>query len=181
MTRYGLSILSNQPLASHVDNGDCGVLWFGKKMIKRIAAILGIGVACGCQHAPPATVINAGQTLTGVVIRKDWTKSTESWNAGGSEYYVLDVEGAALPPGGQSAKEGIILRPSDSVPFERFANFVGRRVTCRGDFVAGEPYIPPKDSVDQMPASLDPITGKTEHPIVGAGFRVRDIKPVGEK
>ena len=150
--------------------------------MKSITAVLLVAVACGCQRNPPVAHTTALETLTGVVIRKDWSKSLESWNAGGSEYYVLKIEGSALPPGTQTAKEGVTLLPSDTVPFGHFTNFVGRLVTCRGQFVAGEPYIPPEDSVEQMPLpSENLITGKTEYPIVGAGFKVHVIEPVERK
>lgn len=125
-----------------------------------------------------ATVLD---TLTGVVIRKGWTKSMESWDAGGSEYYVLKVEDAGLPADKRSAGEGVILRPSEAIPFEHFTNFVGQTVTCRGVFVAGKPYIPPEDSEEQMPnPSRNPVTGEMEYPIVGSGFKVQFID-VAEK
>ncbi len=154
----------------------CSTFSFGEKIMKKIAAIVAVAVVCGC-HAIPPVAHSGEQTLTGVIIRKDWSKSTESWNAGGSEYYVLKVDIAALPPGMQTAKEGVILRPSDRVSLEQFANFVGRRVNCRGQFVSGERYVPPKDSVEQMPGpSVNPITGEEEYPVVGAGFQVRLIE-----
>jgi hypothetical protein len=150
-------------------------------MMKRIAMVIAVAVVCGC-HATPPAVHHTEQTLTGVVIRKDWSKSLESWSAGGSEYYVLKVEESALHPGTQTADEGVILRPSRAVPFGDFTNFIGRRVTCRGQFVAGERYIPPKDSVEQMPGpSVNPITGEAEYPVVGAGFKVHAIEPIEKK
>lgn len=149
--------------------------------MKKTAIVIAIAIVCGC-HATPPLAHPTEQTLTGVIIRKDWSKSMESWNAGGSEYYVLKIEGSALPSDTQTAKEGVILRPSDTVPFEHFTNFVGRRVTCRGQFVAGERYIPPKDSVEQMLGpSVNPITGKAEYPVVGAGFKVHAIESIERK
>lgn len=149
--------------------------------MKRIAMVIAVVVACGC-HSTPPSAHPTEQTLAGVVIRKDWSKSLESWNAGGSEYYVLKVEGSELPSGTQTAKEGVILRPSETVPFDHFTNFVGRRVTCRGQFVAGERYIPPKDTVEQIPGpSVNPITGETEYPIVGAGFKVHVIESMEKR
>lgn len=147
--------------------------------MKHITAVLLVAVACGCQRTPSVARATESETLTGVVIRKNWTKSAESWNAGGSEYFVLKVENSLLPPGRPTAKEGVILRPSNTVPFEHFTNFVGRLVTCRGVFVAGEPRMPPEDSTEQMPLpSEKPITGKTEYPMAGVGFRVHVIEPV---
>lgn len=149
--------------------------------MKRITMVIAVTMVCGCHQTPPAAHPTE-QTLTGIVIRKDWSKSLESWNAGGSEYYVLKVETSVLPPGTQTADEGVILRPSRAVAFGDFTNFIGRRVACRGEFVAGERYIPPKDSVEQMPGpSVNPVTGEAEYPVVGAGFKVHAIEGIEKK
>ena len=104
----------------------------------------------------------------------------ESWNAGGSEYYVLKVEDGVLPSGRRTAKEGVILRPSKAIPLDHLARFVGQTVTCQGQFVDGKPYIPPKGSVEQMPSSApNPFTGKVDHPIRGSGFKVYVIAVEG--
>jgi hypothetical protein len=135
-------------------------------MIKGWIVLL-IAIACGCQTHRAAVPDTELKNLTGVVIRKEWTKSMESWNAGGSEYYVLN---------------GVILRPTRAVPFEQFANFDGLAVTCQGKFVAGKPYIPSKDSVEQMPSpSRNPFTGEIDYPIRGSGFEVHAIIPVAKK
>ncbi len=134
------------------------------------------GVLCsspGCSR----TNKTAGRTeeatwveLQGTVIRKPWTKSFESWNAGGSEYYVLDVGDARIQR--RSAKEGVILRPTDAVPFQAFEKIKGKRVTMRGPFVEGEPFIPPEDSLEQHPTSGDP-----DEPVLrGSGSEVHEIK-----
>ena len=121
-------------------------------------------------------------TLNGVVIRKEWTKSMESWNAGGSEYYVLKVEDANLPSDKRTAKEGVILRPSKAIPFEHFTNFVGQTIKCKGEFVAGTPSIPPKNNVMQTPNPVrNPFTGELDHLIRGSGFKVYVIAPVDKK
>lgn len=96
---------------------------------------------------------------------------------------VLRAEGGRLrgPPDQQSAGEGVILRPSATVPFGKLADFVGKAVTCRGEFVVGEPYTPPKDGVEQVPELPDPATGETKPPTRGLGFRVHAIESVHEK
>ena len=118
-------------------------------------------------------VIRSLQTvLHGTVIRKGWTKTGESWNAGGSEYYVLDVGEAQIDQ--KTAKEGVILRPTDAVPFQVFEKLKGRRVAVRGRFVEGVPFVPPVDSMDQYPVRLDPTV-----PILrGSGFEVYEIDPL---
>ena len=121
------------------------------------------------------------ESLTGVLIRKGWTKSRESWNAGGSEYYVLKVERSALPSDKRTTKEGVILRPSKAIPFEHFTNFIGQSVICKGEFVTGKPYIPPADSAEQVPSPVENLLGEVEHPIRGSGFKVYNIDLIEEK
>lgn len=138
------------------------------------------GLATAAPGATPTTpttpATSAPQTLTGVVIRKEWTKSQESWNAGGSEYYVLKVDGDALPPAWRNAREGVILRPSRRVPFARFADVVGKRVRCRGRFVAGVAQVNPQDAMEQRPTSIpNPVAGQRDAPVRGSGFRVDAI------
>jgi hypothetical protein len=135
------------------------------------------GLATAAPGATPATpATSAPQTLTGVVIRKEWTKSHESWNAGGSEYYVLKVDGDALPPAWRNALEGVILRPSKRVPFARFADVVGKRVRCRGRFVTGVAEVVAENAMEQRPTSIpNPVAGQRDAPVRGSGFRVDAI------
>ncbi len=150
--------------------------------MKDIPVVLAVILVCGCHTRPSANHTTALDTLTGVVIRKDWAKSMESWNAGGSEYYVLKIEDPALTSNKRTAREGVILHPSKAIPFQHFTNFVGQTVTCQGEFVTGKPYIPPKDSVEQMPSpTQNPFTGEMEYPIRGGGFKVYAIDPVTKR
>ncbi|MBK4729468.1 hypothetical protein JJD41_06260 [Oxynema sp. CENA135] len=111
-------------------------------------------------------------TLTGVVIRKEWSQSAESWMAGGSEYYVLDVGDAEIEE--RTAAEGTILRGSDEVEWESFEDFVGMEVVVEGEFVAPQPYVP-SSPMENYPTGMD---GK---PLPrGGGFKVYSIAPVGD-
>ena len=121
------------------------------------------------------------KSLTGVVIRKGWTKSRESWEAGGSEYYVLKIEDFALPSEKQTAKGSVILRESKAFPFERFTNFVGQSVTCKGELVAGKPYIP-FDPREQVPSRVANPRGEPDPPpLRGGGFKVYAITRIEDK
>jgi len=118
--------------------------------------------------------------LEGIVIRKPWTKTVESWNAGGSHYYVLDVGGAVIAH--RSARGGVILRPSESVPFDAFERFTGRRVAVEGRFVEGKPWTPPAGSVEQHPQPVkDPVTGDVVPLRRGSGFQVFKITCLDEE
>jgi len=111
---------------------------------------------------------NQKDTLEGLVLRKGWTKSYESWNAGGSEYFVLDVGDAAIKE--RSAIEGVILRPSQQTPSDAFAKLTGKRVKVVGTFVSGKPYVP-ADGEEQYP--IADAGGPQSR---GSGFVVSEIK-----
>ena len=121
------------------------------------------------------------KSLTGVVIRKGWTKSRESWEAGGSEYYVLKIEDFALPSEKRTAKGSVILRESKAFQFERFTNFVGQIVICKGELVAGKPYIP-IDPREQVPSPVTNPRGEPgPPPLRGGGFKVYAITRIEGK
>lgn len=132
-------------------------------------------LACpaGCAHADRPSLHKAKRPwveLQGAVVRKTSTKSLESWNAGSAEYYVLDVGDAPIER--RSAREGVILRPTENVPFEAFAKFTGSAVVVKGRFVEGKPFVPSDDSVEAYPMAPEP--GK---PLLrGGGFEVHDIE-----
>ena len=90
--------------------------------------------------------------LTGRIIVKPWSKTAESWNAGGSEYYVLDVGDAEIEQ--RSAEEGVILRSSDQVPMEKFAEYVGKFVKVTGKYVPAMPY-QPKNPMESFPTDMN--------------------------
>jgi len=134
-------------------------------------------LGCGSPRAPapvapappsaPPSAPELGRTLTGTVLQKPWSKSTESWNAGGSEYYVLDVGGATVEE--RSAAEGVTLLPSDQVPATALATLVGKRVEIHGEYVQAQPYVP-SSNTEQYPQGGDgqPLPR-------GAGFRVHAV------
>ena len=132
----------------------------------------GDGVSAPAQPQPaataPAAEAPAGVELTGVIIKKPWSKSTESWNAGGSEYYVLDVGATEVEK--RSAKEGVTLRASAAVSAEQIAELTGKKVRVRGTYIPAKPYTP-EDPMEQYPTGMD---GK---PLPrGAGFEVTAIE-----
>lgn len=91
-------------------------------------------------------------TLTGRIIVKPWSKSAESWNAGGSEYYVLDVGDAQVEE--RSAEEGVILRSSEQVSMEKFAEYVGKSVKVTGLYVSAMPY-QPENPIESFPTDMN--------------------------
>ncbi len=150
----------------------------------------------GCSQKSPAhpgrpiTVSELGElvseaeadnvVLEGTLIRKGWSKTGESWNAGGSHYYVLDVGGAIISH--RSAKEGVILRPSGSVPFSVFERSKGHLVAVEGRFVEGKPWTPRGREVEQHPVPVThPVTGEVIPLRRGSGFQVFEITRIDEE
>ena len=139
--------------------------------------VFGLMVACGgsrsaapsasvspesSEPAPGAVPLGAKE-LVGTVIKKPWTKSAESWNAGGSDYFVLDVGDAPVEK--RTAAEGVLLIPAGDIRFEGLEAWVGKRVMVRGDYVEGRPPKIPERS--QFPTGPD-----GEPAPQGAGFEV---------
>jgi hypothetical protein len=102
-------------------------------------------------------------TRRGLVVKKGWSMTWESWNAGGSEYYVLQTP----------ENHSMILRPSESVKFGDFADYAGRQVEVVGFDVEPEPWTPPEGD---GPQETYPVGAKAR----GGGFRVEQIGSVTE-
>ena len=118
--------------------------------------------------------------LEGTLIRKGWSKTGESWNAGGSHYYVLDVGSAVISS--RNAKEGVILRPSDRVPFDDFERFKDHHVAVVGRFVEGKPWTPGGEEVEQHPMPVTPPVAGDVIPLRrGSGFQVFEITRFDEE
>ena len=133
---------------------------------------------------PAAKPESGGMTsLRGRVIRKGWSKSPESWRAGGSEYYVLDVGNTVLGMSERTAKEGVILRPSEVVAFSEFEKYKNKPVEVVGVFVPNMDYkeyygheIDPRNQCLMEPDPLKPGAWKPAK--LGGGFRVNSIRTI---
>ncbi|NEQ75608.1 MAG: hypothetical protein F6K23_22670 [Okeania sp. SIO2C9] len=111
-------------------------------------------------------------SLTGTVIEKPWSKTSESWIAGSGNYYVLDM--GELEVEKPSDQEGVILRASEAITFEIFAEYAGKKVEIKGEYVESKPY-QPKSVYESYPMGMDgrPLPR-------GAGFQVYEIKELNE-
>jgi len=104
--------------------------------------------------------------LSGTVILKPWSKSSESWNAGGGSYYVLDVGDAKIME--FSAKEGVIIRFGEGMTPKDFEGLIGKRVELTGHYV---PKKAVKEPRGQYPVGID------RKPVPrGSGFKVQSFK-----
>lgn len=105
--------------------------------------------------------------LTGTLRHKRWSKTIESYNAGGSDYVVLDTGG----------REGVILRKSDKVSFEQLKALDGRRVELEGGYVAGRTVkINPNEQHPITRSYPDGSWGVGETRQVGQGFKVLGVR-----
>ncbi|GAA5504612.1 hypothetical protein [Novipirellula caenicola] len=117
---------------------------------------------------PPASI--EIDVLEGVVLHKEWTKSEESWNAGGADYFVLDT--GTAPVKQRSAKEGVLLIPTPTVPVRSLAEHVQKRVRISGQYTKGEPFEPS----DEEQYSQRPQSHGQSRILRGAGFTVSSIQ-----
>ncbi|MEM6471977.1 MAG: hypothetical protein AAF802_20625 [Planctomycetota bacterium] len=113
-------------------------------------------------------------TLVGTVLMRPWTKSIESWNAAGSEYYVLDV--GDQPVKERTAKEGVLLIATSNVSTERLSELEGKRVKVLGEYHSGTPFEPtPEEEFAQRPD-----VGLGTENLRGAGFVVTEIEKLSQ-
>lgn len=114
-------------------------------------ALASVGALLLVSFAPEspqaATTDNAGTTIIcGRVLSKPWSKTVESWDAGGSDYFVMAMDPAhaqAHPEYGAN----IILRTPESgkVTKHEFAQWDTRHTCVRGALVHATTYVPQFD------------------------------------
>jgi hypothetical protein len=120
-----------------------------------------------------AAAVACPEEIEGLVIRKEWSKTYESWDAGGSEYYVIQLDRPC------ENHKTMILRPSDSVVFESFELFAGKRVAVRGSYMEPKPYVPQEGSMEPYPMRPASIGSDRMVPAPrGSGFKVQDIQTI---
>ena len=81
--------------------------------------------------------------MTGVVIEKIGSRSVESYIAGTSPYYVLDM--GDVEPRDRSAAEGVILRPTTQAGELALRRTIGQRVRVEGYTVRSRRDAPAPD------------------------------------
>lgn len=117
---------------------------------------------------------NEPLVMRGHVVHMGWTKSTESWNAGGSDYYILEREGV---PVSDAHEARIIMRPTPAFPsLENFQIFAGKRVEIPGRAAGHIAFVP--DPFSQFPS--DPSYGDTGKVSRGGGILVDAVEVLAE-
>ena len=123
------------------------------------------------ENLEPESVYRKSHIIIGTVLLKPWSKSLESWNAGGSSYYVLDVGNSEIFE--YSAKEGVIIRFGAEVSDHEFKKLVGLQVELTGHYVSRKP-------VQVDPHSQYPTNTNGEPLQRGSGFKVRSYRILEE-
>lgn len=132
-------------------------------------------------------------TVCGKIVYKPWTKSMESYMAGGSDYFILDVKGFKNEDVPKFS--GVIyLRPSAQVTFEELKKYTNKNVEIRGIHdvprrKAAKPKTPngnepieqkpaePRLFIEQKPVTISPDGRReTSEPGMGEGVEVREIR-----
>jgi hypothetical protein len=95
-----------------------------------LLAISMITLGCsrpGTHDTPKGDTIN----VEGVISKKDWSKSAESYCAQGSDYYVIEIKDS----GEEGIKERYVIDMEYFPKSLDIADYVGETVDCRGEIV----------------------------------------------
>lgn len=111
---------------------------------------------------------SAPEVIRGKVILKSWTKSSQSYCAQGSDYYVLLVKG----------EEHVLV--ADEPQIKKLKRRTGKKVKLRGEFITRTISVPDDDNTSQRPVSLNPTTGQSE-PNTDFTCTVFMVQRVGKK
>ncbi|TAH20976.1 MAG: hypothetical protein EAZ08_04510 [Cytophagales bacterium] len=110
-----------------------------------------------------SSFVSPTEELSGIILKKAWTKTTQSYCAGGSDYYVL-----SLP------NEELVLENVSKIPSQKlFGQWVGKKVK-----VVGTKYqkkIKNDNDSSQRPVEDDPITGERKDEFSCWVFKVQKI------
>lgn len=109
------------------------------------------------------------EVVQGTLVHRPWSKSMESFAAGGSDYFAVER-------GQHGEGPRVVVLPSDQVPRERLLALVGKRIELKGERVAPRPFVPEPGA--QYPVGMD---GQPAVKAVGGGLRALSVKPLAAK
>lgn len=119
--------------------------------------------------APPSSQV---LEFAGTLQEKPWSKSLESYYAGGSEYFILELPDSAssnAPVFSLGDRSKVLIRPSHAVPIDELRRFRNQRVKVRCVALAQE-----KSTVSDM--SQHPLGEPSAYS--GGGCGVAEIRPI---
>ncbi len=111
-----------------------------------------------------ASAQDKAEELQGTILKKEWTKTTQSYCASGSDYYALKTE-----------NEEIVLENNSKTPNKtKFDKWVGKKVIVKG--VKIEKVIKNDNPLSQKPISFSPDGKQSNDDFSCLVFRVRTIR-----
>jgi hypothetical protein len=158
-------------------------------MPPRPLALAAAGVALLCvgalllvaPPAPPQAVVSSGDAIVvcGSIQHRPWSKSLESWNAGGADYYTLVLDSVYAARADLAGFDGsLIMRtPADaSVGTSDFAQWAGKHACAKGTLSESQPYVQ-QNPWEQFPVGPDgqPLP-RGSGIVVAAVGRLKDVK-----
>lgn len=104
--------------------------------------------------------------MSGVLLHKEWSKSTQSYCAHKSDYFVLRTDGH---------KELVLHGQGKNVKGKKMQVFAGKQVILDG-YVKVKEIKPNGNPMAQRPVSYNPITGKKSESFSCKVFIVQNIR-----
>lgn len=104
--------------------------------------------------------------VTGVLLHKEWSKSTQSYCAHKSDYFVIRTE---------KGKEIVLHGQGKNTKGKKMLNFAGKKVTLHG-YVKTKNIKPSSNPMEQRPVSYNPVTGKQDDSFSCKIFVVQNIR-----
>ncbi|EAY30728.1 hypothetical protein [Microscilla marina] len=104
--------------------------------------------------------------MSGVILHKDWTKSTQSYCAHKSDYLVIRTD---------KGKEIVLQGHGKNVKGKKMLAFAGKKVAIDG-YIKIKNIKPDPNQISQRPVSYHPITGKKSESFSCKVFVVQNIR-----
>lgn len=104
--------------------------------------------------------------MSGVILHKDWSKTTQSYCAQKSDYFVIRTD---------EGKEVVLQGQGKNVRGKKILAFVGKEVVIDGYVKLKEIKSNPK-RISQRPVSYNPVTGKRTEDFSCKVFVVQNLR-----
>ena len=104
--------------------------------------------------------------ISGTLIHKEWTKSSQSYCAHQSDYFVIRLD---------NEKEIVLQGQSKNVKGKKMMAFAGKKVSLDG-YIRTKLIEPSSNSISQHPVSTHPVTGKKDNSFSCKVFVVQNIR-----
>lgn len=109
---------------------------------------------------------HARTQMSGVILHKDWAKTTQSYCAHKSDYFVVRTT---------EGKEIVLQGHGKNVRGKKMLAFVGKEVVIDG-YVKLKEIKPDPNRISQRPVSYNPVTGKKTESFSCKVFVVQNLR-----